>query len=344
MQYALSVVGPHGAVVGIDRDPLPQPIPGARVLQGDIFATPDAELLGTLAAFDVVLSDMAPNTTGTRATDQARSAALFGEALTRAERLLAPGRRVRRQDLPGPRRRRAPQADGGPVLGCAHGEARGLAGREHRDLPGGQGLRLESRRDSTVTGRTGRPRSRWATSCRPWHGVRAAAPDACATGRVAAPRDAGAAAPTTRARRRRTAAARRGDLRRRRGARASARGGLGTRCRRRSGASAARQPASPPSRRAGAVGSARALRYPGPRGAGGRPRGGAGAGRPAARLPHIRRAARPDRSTAIVHMIPHENAVKPDPDERPRPWRRRGHRSLADNGAAASKCAADAAS
>ena len=26
LQYALKVVGPHGAVVGIDRDPLPQPI------------------------------------------------------------------------------------------------------------------------------------------------------------------------------------------------------------------------------------------------------------------------------------------------------------------------------
>src|SRR5207342_3859356 len=72
-------------------DPLPNRIAGARVLQGDIFATPDGELLGPLAAFDVVLSDMAPNTTGTRATDQARSAALFGEALARAERLLAPG-------------------------------------------------------------------------------------------------------------------------------------------------------------------------------------------------------------------------------------------------------------
>jgi 23S rRNA (uridine2552-2'-O)-methyltransferase len=91
LQYALKVVGPHGAVVGIDRDPLPQSIPGARVLHGDIFATPDAELLGPLAAFDVVLSDMAPNTTGVRATDQARSAALVEEALARAERLLAPG-------------------------------------------------------------------------------------------------------------------------------------------------------------------------------------------------------------------------------------------------------------
>ena len=91
LQYAVKVVGPHGAVVGIDRDPLSQPIPGARVLRGDIYTTPDAELLGTLAAFDVVLSDMAPNTTGVRATDQARSAALFEEALARAERMLAPG-------------------------------------------------------------------------------------------------------------------------------------------------------------------------------------------------------------------------------------------------------------
>jgi 23S rRNA (uridine2552-2'-O)-methyltransferase len=91
LQYAVGVVGPHGAVVGIDRDPLAGAIAGARVLRGDIYETPDAELLGSLAAFDVVLSDMAPNTTGIRATDQARSASLFEEALARAERLLAPG-------------------------------------------------------------------------------------------------------------------------------------------------------------------------------------------------------------------------------------------------------------
>jgi len=91
LQYAVKVVGPHGAVVGIDRDPLPHPIPGARVLHGDLLATPDGELLGNLTAFDAVLSDMAPNTTGIRATDQARSASLFEEALARAERLLAPG-------------------------------------------------------------------------------------------------------------------------------------------------------------------------------------------------------------------------------------------------------------
>jgi 23S rRNA (uridine2552-2'-O)-methyltransferase len=90
MQYALTVVGPHGAVVGIDRDPLDRPLPGARVMRGDIYETSDAELLGELKAFDVVLSDMAPDTTGVRATDQARSAALVEEALNRAERMLAP--------------------------------------------------------------------------------------------------------------------------------------------------------------------------------------------------------------------------------------------------------------
>ena len=91
MQYAVAAVGPKGAVVGIDRDPLPAPIAGTRVLVGDLYETTDADLLGDLAAFDVVLSDMAPDTTGMRATDQARSAALFEEALERAERLLAPG-------------------------------------------------------------------------------------------------------------------------------------------------------------------------------------------------------------------------------------------------------------
>ncbi len=90
LQYARKVVGPQGVVVGVDRDPLPEIFPGARILVGDIFATTDEDLLGDLKAFDVVLSDMAPDTTGVRATDQARSLALFEEALGRAERLLAP--------------------------------------------------------------------------------------------------------------------------------------------------------------------------------------------------------------------------------------------------------------
>jgi len=91
LQYALSVVGPHGAVVGIDRDALPKPIAGVRVLQGDIFTTPDAELLGPLAAFDVVLSDMAPNISGIEVSDQARMMHLVELAAEFASKCLKPG-------------------------------------------------------------------------------------------------------------------------------------------------------------------------------------------------------------------------------------------------------------
>jgi 23S rRNA (uridine2552-2'-O)-methyltransferase len=90
LQYALGVVGRHGRAVGLDRAPLDTPLPGARVIVGDVFTITDAELLGEERAFDVVLSDMAPDTTGIRATDQARSANLVTEAFQRAERLLAP--------------------------------------------------------------------------------------------------------------------------------------------------------------------------------------------------------------------------------------------------------------
>ena len=59
--------------------------PGARILVGDVFAVTPAELRGALAAFDVVLSDMAPDTSGVRSLDQARSEGLFERALEIAE-------------------------------------------------------------------------------------------------------------------------------------------------------------------------------------------------------------------------------------------------------------------
>ncbi|MCS6912994.1 MAG: RlmE family RNA methyltransferase [Myxococcales bacterium] len=93
LQYTARIVGPTGVLVGVDRFPLevPIPSPGVRQVVGDVFDLAPQVLLGSLPAFDVVLSDMAPDTTGVRSTDQARSEALFARALELAEALLAPG-------------------------------------------------------------------------------------------------------------------------------------------------------------------------------------------------------------------------------------------------------------
>jgi 23S rRNA (uridine2552-2'-O)-methyltransferase len=91
LQYARTRVGDRGALVGIDRFELAAGIPGARLLVGDVFEVTPETLVGDLDAFDVVLSDMAPDTTGIRHVDQTRSEVLFERALEIAEQTLAPG-------------------------------------------------------------------------------------------------------------------------------------------------------------------------------------------------------------------------------------------------------------
>jgi 23S rRNA (uridine2552-2'-O)-methyltransferase len=91
LQYARQRVGDKGVLVGLDRAPLARPVPGARIVVGDVMTIDPAELRGGLPAFDVVLSDMAPDTSGIRSLDQARSEALFERALELAVALLAPG-------------------------------------------------------------------------------------------------------------------------------------------------------------------------------------------------------------------------------------------------------------
>jgi len=79
-------------VVGVDLLPV-DPISGATILQGDFMddAMPGqlADLLGGKA--DLVLSDMAPNTTGHNATDHLRIMALADLALHFAVEMLADG-------------------------------------------------------------------------------------------------------------------------------------------------------------------------------------------------------------------------------------------------------------
>jgi 23S rRNA (uridine2552-2'-O)-methyltransferase len=91
--YAAQRIGKRGVLVAIDLKAINQPLPDHCIkLEGDAF---DESLLdgplGQNAPYDVVLSDMAPNTTGDKATDQIRSFDAFMRAVTLAERLLVPG-------------------------------------------------------------------------------------------------------------------------------------------------------------------------------------------------------------------------------------------------------------
>ena len=91
LQYARQRLGDSAKLVGLDRAPLDRPPAGARILVGDVLTIDVAQLLGELPAFDVVLSDMAPDTTGVRHVDQSRSEALFERALEIARTTLTPG-------------------------------------------------------------------------------------------------------------------------------------------------------------------------------------------------------------------------------------------------------------
>ncbi|UJR80299.1 RlmE family RNA methyltransferase [Sandaracinus amylolyticus] len=89
--YAAQKVGANGRVLGLDlqefRGALP---PNAEMRTQDVMSPDlDAQLGGE--RFDVVMSDMAPATSGHRFTDQARSFNLVMRALGIAEQLLVPG-------------------------------------------------------------------------------------------------------------------------------------------------------------------------------------------------------------------------------------------------------------
>ena len=79
-------------VVGIDLLPI-EPIPGAALIQGDIMdPASEPALLAMLGGKpDLVLSDMAPNTTGHAATDHIRIMALAELTLEIAQPILAEG-------------------------------------------------------------------------------------------------------------------------------------------------------------------------------------------------------------------------------------------------------------
>lgn len=87
-QYAAKIIGPKGQVVAIDLQPIKYNGENIVILQQDAFeALPEG--LAPLKGFQVVLSDMAPRTSGHKELDHLRSMALAEQALNTAVQLLA---------------------------------------------------------------------------------------------------------------------------------------------------------------------------------------------------------------------------------------------------------------
>jgi len=89
LKYAGQLAGDTGQVIGVDLEPVKIQVPAqVRIITEDVFAL-DVDALGS--DFNVVLSDMAPATTGHKGVDAARSFNLCEAALGIARKVLMPG-------------------------------------------------------------------------------------------------------------------------------------------------------------------------------------------------------------------------------------------------------------
>ncbi|MFM6928611.1 MAG: RlmE family RNA methyltransferase [Bdellovibrio sp.] len=90
-QYASKAVGANGKVLGVDLSPVTVKMANSVFIQADLRDLNLEEIFaqhGFKPPFDIVMSDMAPKTTGIRMTDQARSMELCELALDVARRFL----------------------------------------------------------------------------------------------------------------------------------------------------------------------------------------------------------------------------------------------------------------
>jgi len=92
LQYITGRIGPRGLVVGVDASPLEIEVaPPLYFVQGEITSIDLKTIMALSPVFDVVVSDMAPKTTGMRQVDQQRSLELAFQAWDWAEELLKSG-------------------------------------------------------------------------------------------------------------------------------------------------------------------------------------------------------------------------------------------------------------
>ena len=89
--HAHEKIGPSGKLLAIDLSPIAIALgDNAEIRQGDALAL-DNQDLALFAPYDVVLSDMAPSTTGSKSADQWRSFELVMRAIDVAKALVLPG-------------------------------------------------------------------------------------------------------------------------------------------------------------------------------------------------------------------------------------------------------------
>jgi 23S rRNA (uridine2552-2'-O)-methyltransferase len=92
LQFAAEQTGDKGKVVGVDVKPVTIRLPDhVQVVVGDIDELFQDSHASLSTGFSVVLSDMAPSTTGNKHADSARSYALCESALAVVEKVLRPG-------------------------------------------------------------------------------------------------------------------------------------------------------------------------------------------------------------------------------------------------------------
>jgi 23S rRNA (uridine2552-2'-O)-methyltransferase len=142
--FASERIGARGRVLAVDVEPLAQPLPeNVTALQADVLSV-EPSRLSALAPYDVVLSDMAPSTSGNKVRDQSRSVELFLRALDLARELGRPGctfvgKVFMSQELPSLKRRAGEHFDAVKII-------RPAATRKPSSEVFVCGLRLKTRR------------------------------------------------------------------------------------------------------------------------------------------------------------------------------------------------------
>ncbi len=91
VEYCLKKISPKGQIVALDLKPLQKTFPdNVYFLQEDVFNLNSAHFPDPKMKFDIILSDMAPNTSGNKGLNHQQSLELCREVIGLAHRFLKP--------------------------------------------------------------------------------------------------------------------------------------------------------------------------------------------------------------------------------------------------------------